>query len=265
MDLSISLVNYNTKNLVKQFVKSASSLQSSLSYEIIITDNGSRDGSADLIEREILPKYETVRLIRGKNVGFGAGHNIGLKSAQGEVFMIVNSDIVLLEDAITPLYRFLTENTAYGIVGPKLIYPDLSIQPSCRAWPRLLTPIYRRTKLGRTLWGRRELLRYDINDYDKRHPKKVDWLAGACFMIKKNVWTDIEGFDERYFMYCEDIDLCRKTWGAGYEVWYYPNVAMIHYHKRLSAQKKWWKSLFDKTTRVHIASHLKYIKKWKSR
>ena len=113
--------------------------------------------------------------------------------------------------------------------------------------------------------GRRELLRYDINDYDKRHPKKVDWLAGACFMIKKNVWTDIEGFDERYFMYCEDIDLCRKTWGAGYEVWYYPNVAMIHYHKRLSAQKKWWKSLFDKTTRVHIASHLKYIKKWKSR
>ena len=97
---------------------------------VIITDNGSRDGSADLIEREILPKYETVRLIRGKNVGFGAGHNIGLKSAQGEVFMIVNSDIVLLEDAITPLYRFLTENTACGIVGPKLIYPDLSIQPS---------------------------------------------------------------------------------------------------------------------------------------
>lgn len=263
MDLTISLVNYNTKNLVKQFVRSVTTFPIPLSYEIIITDNGSRDGGADMIEREILPQYKTVRLIRGKNIGFGAGHNLGLKNARGSVFMIVNPDIVMMKDAITPLYLFLMKDEKRGVVGPKLIYPDGSVQPSCHAYPRLITPLYRRTRLGKMPWGKCELARYDLQDYDKTAPRKVDWLVGACLLVKKSVWDAVGGFDERYFMYCEDIDLCRKVWNAEREVWYNPSVSMIHYHKRLSAQKAWWRSIFHKTTRIHIESHLKYMKKWK--
>lgn len=264
MDLTISLVNYNTKNLVKQFIRCVTAFPIPLSYEIIITDNGSQDGSADMIEQDILPRHETVRLIRGNNIGFGAGHNLGLKNAKGNVLMIVNADIIMMEDAATPLYRFLTEYPSRGIVGPKLIYPDQSVQPSCHSWPKLMTPLYRRTALGKTRMGRRELARYELHDYEKQSPQAVNWLVGACLLVKKSVWDIVSGFDKRYFMYCEDIDLCRKVWNAGYEVWYNPNVSMIHYHKRLSAQKAWWKSLFDKTTRVHIASHLKYMRKWKN-
>ncbi|MBI4359600.1 MAG: glycosyltransferase family 2 protein [Candidatus Jacksonbacteria bacterium] len=263
MDLTISLVNYNTKNLVKQFVKTVTSFPIPISYEIIITDNGSRDGSADMIEREILPRHQHVKLIAGKNVGFGAGHNRGLAGRTGNVFMIANADIVMLDDAITPLLRFLASDDQRGIAAPKLIYPDWSVQQSCHAYPRLATPLYRRTILQKTPWGGKELARYNLSDCDKTSPLKVDWVVGACLLIKKNVWDAVSGFDERYFMYCEDIDLCRKVWKAGYEVWYNPNVSMIHYHKRLSAQKKMLRSLFDKTTRIHIASHLKYIRKWR--
>lgn len=270
MDLTISIVNYNTKNLVKQCVKNIINSNISLDYEIIITDNNSSDNSCELFNKEIIPHFSRVRLIKSKsNRGFGAGHNLSLQKSnampaggQAKYALIINSDIIILNDAIGQLYNFMERQPLCGIAGPKLLYPDLTIQPSCHPWPKFITPLYRRTLLSRTAWGLKETKRYDMLDYDHKEAKKVDWLVGACLMVRKTVWDKIQGFDERYFLYCEDIDICHKCWGAGFEVWYIPEAKMIHYHKRLSAQKKWWKACFDKSSRIHLQSHWKYFRKW---
>ena len=262
MDLSISVVNYNTKNLVKQFVKNCATQTAGLSYEIIITDNGSTDGSVDFIKKEILSRYPEVRLIQEKNRGFGAGLNRGLRESTGEFMLIANPDLVILDGALQELCRFLREDPKRGIVAPKLIYPDLTVQKSCSAWPSLLTPLYRRTGFGKTVPGKRDLARYELANYDKKSPQRVDWAVGACLLIRRETWDAVHGFDERYFLYCEDIDICKNAWSRGYEVWYNPRAKMIHFHKRLSAQKKWWQFIFNKTVRIHIASHIKYMRKW---
>jgi GT2 family glycosyltransferase len=262
MDISISIVNYNTKNLVKQCVKNIIKSKPNLDYEIIITDSGSKDGSIELIKTEILPRFPQVRLVKSSNQGFGTGHNLGLKNSNAKYIMIINADIVILNDAISQLYSFMQANKQCGIVGPKLIYPDMSVQDSCHAWPKFWTPLFRRTSLGKTVWGIREQKRYDMANYDHTATKQVDWLVGACLLIRKTLWDKINGFDERFFMYCEDIDICRHAWQLNYQVWYYPEARMIHYHKRLSAQKKWWTAVFDKSSRIHLQSHWKYFRKW---
>lgn len=263
MDLSISVVNYNTKNLVKQFIKNCVKQVADLSYEIIIIDNGSTDGSADFIKKEILPNYPSVRMIQEKNRGFGAGHNRGVRESSGKFILIANPDLVIIDGALQELRRFLNEDSRRGIVAPKLIYPDLTVQKSCFAFPAIFTPLYRRTALGKTGRGIRYLARYELDGYDRQTPRRVDWAVGACLLIRRETWNAVRGFDERYFLYCEDIDICKTTWARGYEVWYNPLAKMIHFHKRMSAQKRWWQFIFNKTARIHIASHIKYIKKWR--
>ena len=262
MDLTISIVNYNTKNLVKQCVKNITESKPSLDYEIIIVDNDSNDHSAEFIEREILKSYQCIKLVKSANRGFGAGHNLALKNSKAKYAMIINADIVIIDDAIDKLYHFMESNPKCGIVGPKLIYPDLTIQPSCHRWPKFWTPLFRRTILGKTLFGIKELRRYDMDNFNHQFPQKVDWLVGACMIIRKDLWNKISGFDERFFLYYEDVDICRRAWQKNLEVWYQPQAKMIHYHKRMSAKNKWWISVFDKTARIHLKSHWKYFRKW---
>src|SRR3990167_4864645 len=264
MDVSISIVNYNTKNLIKQCVKNIVEIKPHPSYEIIIVDNNSHDGSVDFFEKELLPRYKEVHLIAlKKNVGFGAGHDLALKNSTSSTFLIVNPDIVMLDHAIDELYTFLAQNNKRGIAAPKLLYADLTIQRSAHPWPTFFTPLYRRTGIGKTLWGKMKSGMYDMEKYDYVHPQKIAWAMGACLMIKRDVWDKVGGFDERYFMYYEDVDICRKAWTSGFEVWLQPKSIMIHYHKRHSAQKKWWASLFNKTARIHMNSHVHYFRKWK--
>ncbi|HBH46746.1 MAG: hypothetical protein A2445_05145 [Candidatus Jacksonbacteria bacterium RIFOXYC2_FULL_44_29] len=263
MDLAISLLNYNTKNLVKQCVKNIVESPTNLKYEIIIADNHSTDGSVEFIKKKILPLYPQVKLaVSATNRGFGGGHNFALEKTTAPYILIINPDITVLGDSLTQLHNFLASDHSRGIVAPKLIYPDLTTQSSCHPWPKFLTPLYRRTFLGQTPWGKKELIRYDMQYFDYQTPRQVDWLVGACLLIKKEVWDKIGGFDQRFFLYYEDVDLCRKCASAGYQVWYYPEVKMIHYHKRLSAQKPWWTGIFDKSSRIHLQSHWKYFVKW---
>ena len=263
MDLIIAIVNYNTKNLVKYCVKNIISLNLPLSYQIIIIDNNSSDGSADFIEKHLIPRNNNVKLIRtSKNIGFGKGYNYGLKGVHCRYVLLINSDIIIQNDSIQNLYRFMEENEQCAIAGPKLLYPDQSVQQTFHRWPKMLTPIYRRTFLGKFSFGLRELKRYDMKESDGSVPTSCDWVVGACMLIRKKIWDMVGGFDVRYFLYYEDIDICREVSARGYEVWYYPDTHIIHYHKRLSAGKKWWLTLFDKTARIHIASHIKYFRKW---
>ena len=222
-----------------------------LNYEVIIIENASGDDLIDLKDQ-----YKII--ISERNLGMGGGNNLGIKSAQGEFILISNPDIVYQTNTIKKLFNYLKNNPQVGLVGPQLLNPDNSLQYSCLRFPKFYIPLLRRTFVGR--FFSKALNYYLMAENNHQEIMEVDWLLGACFMLKKPA---IDLFDERYFMYFEDVDLCRQIKKAGNKVIYYPLVAVIHDHIRASAQKPWHRALFqDSLAREHLKSAGRYFYKW---
>ncbi len=260
MDLSIVILNYKTARLTRQCIKTIKLYEPKLAYEIIVVDNNSRDGVGAMLKE----RYPDVRFIQtGRNLGYAAGNNVGMKAATGRFVMILNPDITVRPGSIEAMVAYLEKHPAIGVLGPKLVRPDGSVDESCFRFPTHAIPIYRRTPLGRTSRGRRALECYLMSDYDRKETRDVDWLLGAVLLFRRSELDRIGLFDERFFLYYEDTDWCRRFRRAGYRVVYYAGAEMVHYHERLSAQGPWFTSLFRKPTRVHIASCLKYFRKWR--
>lgn len=259
MDISIIIVNYKSKEKTLACLKSiAEADMGGLSHEIIVVDNNSEDDSVEIIKK-IYPK---IRIIKSeKNLGMGGGNNLGIKTAQAEFVLILNPDTIVKKDAITILYNFIKSDKQIGIIGPKLLNPDNTLQYSCLRFPKFHTPILRRTFLGQ--FTKSHLDNFLMKDCNHKEIKKVDWMIGSCLMIRKNILNKINnGFDERFFMYFEDTDLCKRAWQAGFKVVYNPLAIAIHDHARASAGKPWYLFFFNKLSRAHIASWIKYFYKW---
>ncbi|OGY68670.1 MAG: hypothetical protein A3B94_01855 [Candidatus Jacksonbacteria bacterium RIFCSPHIGHO2_02_FULL_43_10] len=260
--LSIIILNYNSRGLLKQCVRSIEMSHVSVPYEIIIVDNASRDDSVDMIEQE-LPH---VRLIQSpKNLGYGGGNNIGIQHARGSYILILNPDVTVLNHSIEKLLKALEDYPDIGLVAPQLLHPDKAIQYSCYRFPRMLTPVLRRTWLGETPWGKKHLNWFLMRDWDHTTSQHVDWVLGGAMMMHKALMRDLGGFDSRYFLYFEDVDLCRTMLMAGKKVWYCADAQMVHYHKRQSAKKRGILGIFNPLTRIHIQSGIAYFKKWRWR
>src|SRR3989344_1688188 len=152
MDLSIIILNYKTKELIRQQLKAFRSLKMALSYEIIVVDNASDDGIGQLI-KENFP--EVVFIQNSLNSGYAAGNNLGLARAQGKYLVVLNPDTVIIDNALERLFDFMEANPEVGIVGPQLLYPNQEIQESYARWPNLMLPLYRRTFLKQTSFGQR--------------------------------------------------------------------------------------------------------------
>ncbi|MDD5172640.1 MAG: glycosyltransferase family 2 protein [Patescibacteria group bacterium] len=263
MELSIIILNYNHKNLLKNCLKSLQEASIKSSYELIITDNGSNDQSQEFLSQLKKGNSEIKVIFNSKNLGYSRANNQAIKLAQGKYILILNPDIIVFPQSIDKLKEFLQENSQVGVVGPQLLNPDKSIQYSCCRFPNLLTPLLRRTFLGCRPWFKKELGHYLMFDFDHQQTREVDWLIGASLMIKKEVFEKVGLFDERYFAYFEDVDFCRRVREAGFKVIYFPQTQMIHFHQRLSADGSFIHSLFSKATWIHIKSALKYFWKWR--
>lgn len=259
MEISFILLNYKQKGLVKQSIKGIYQCRILLPYEIIVIDNNSQDGTIEMLKNEF-PEVNGVSM--PKNIGFAAGNNAGIKISKGKYIVIMNPDTALTKNAIEDLVNFLKSHPKAGMVGPKLINPDGTIQYSCRRFPNFLIPVFRRTIIGKFPFSKKAIDAYLMKDWSHQDVKKVCWLFGALLVIKKEVLDQVGMFDENFFLYYEDLDLCRRFWERGYEVWYYPLTELVHYHQRLSAQKSGIFSIFDKTTRIHISSGIKYFVKY---
>ena len=143
------------------------------------------------------------------------------------------------------------------MVGPQILNPDKSIQYSCCRFPKVYIPILRRTFLGKLPIFKKKLDHYLMKDFDHKNKKSIDWMIGACLMLKKNILKEINFLDERYFLYFEDTDLAKKIHKYGKKVFYVPEAKVVHFHQRLSANK-----LFSKIVLIHILSGIKYFLKW---
>jgi GT2 family glycosyltransferase len=194
---------------------------SSAAIEIIVVDNASTDGSPDLIAE----KFPQVKLIRqDKNLGFGAANNIGAGYATGEFLLLLNSDTLLLDNILPTLIAKLGQNPTIGIVGPRLLNPDHSFQLSTAyeigLWGEVLT--LREVRKYRRPPNRPALAQqYDADQF-------VDIVVGAAMLMRRSLFVKVGGFDETFFMYFEESDLCQRVRNLGYKILYTPEVSVIH-------------------------------------
>lgn len=262
MELSIIIVNYNTPDKLFSCLDSIFKILMTNfndKFEVIVVENG----STKKIPENFSSLYPKVRLIVSKeNLGMGGGNNLGVKFAKGEYILILNPDTIVLENSIIKMLEYFKENKDIGIIGPQLLNQNLSIQHSCRRFPKLMTPIYRRTFLG--IFFKKQLDEYLMNDFNHKFIKEVDWMLGACFLLRRNFFLKVNGFDEKnFFMYFEDVDLCKRIKKIGNKVIYFPDAKIIHDHARGSAKKYWFLDLFlNKLTRIHVYSWFRFLYKW---
>jgi N-acetylglucosaminyl-diphospho-decaprenol L-rhamnosyltransferase len=240
--LSVIIVSYNTCELLRACLTSA--VRSSPA-EVIVVDNGSADGSAGMVQTD----FPRVRLIASaENLGFVRANNLALRSSLGDHLLLLNPDAEVEDGALTTLQRFLDDHPAAGVVGPRLVYGDGAPQHSAFRFPTLL-----QTYFDFFPWPARLLQspangRFPGAAYSGP-PFQADFVLGACLLIRRTAMDQIGLLDERYFMYCEEMDWCRRLGESGWQVWCEPRATVIHREAQSSRQTRW----------------PSYVEKWRSR
>ncbi|MGH2603149.1 MAG: glycosyltransferase family 2 protein, partial [Dehalococcoidia bacterium] len=225
-EFSVIILNYNAAEHVRRCLASLREGCAGLDYETIVVDNASpRPG----IEAAVAG-FPDVRLIRRRrNGGFSAGVNTGLRAARAEAMLVLNPDATLAPGAAAAMLGFLRGQANVGVVGPRILNEDGSLQLSCRRFPSFSTALFNRySLLTRVLPGNRYSARYLMFDWDHRAIGDVDWLSGSAMLLSRAALEAVGLFDERYFFAVEDVDLCRRMHDRGYRVVYFPGAEVTH-------------------------------------
>ncbi|MGB6836287.1 MAG: glycosyltransferase family 2 protein [Dehalococcoidia bacterium] len=233
MDVSVVIVSFNSRNYLRPCLRSVLEHTQGVEYEVIVVDNASSDGSAEMVAGEF-PQVTLLR--RADNAGFAAANNEGIRAARGEAILLLNPDAEFTGNVLPPMHRYLGAHPGVGVLGPKLLDEDGSLQLSCRRFPGFATALFNRYSLATRLLPKNPFsTRYLMTDFDHKGIADVDWVSGACMMLPRQAFDRIGLLDERYFMYIEDVDLCQRAHRAGYKVVYFPEVAVLHHIGRSSS------------------------------
>ncbi len=237
MDLSVVIVNYNTCDLLRNCLSSLYASKGDLSFEAIVVDNDSSDGSVRMLQQEF-PQVQSIRSPR--NLGFGSANNLGLQVAKGSFLLLLNPDTVLPPTALQGMLGFMLLHSEAGVVGPKLVLADGSLDLACRrSFPTLEVALYRLLGLSKRYPHSPRFNRYNLGYLDPDLVSEVDSVVGACMLIRKEALENAGLFDERFYMYAEDIDLCyRIKVDHGWKVYYNPQVVVTHF-KSQATTKRW--------------------------
>lgn len=229
--------------------------------EILVVDNHSDDDSTGIL-RSRLGAVSGVRILEARcNDGFGAGYGIGIAQACGTYVLINNPVKKLFPHSLQLMVDALEQDPTIGIVAPKLIHDDGTVRLSARNFPSPLDVIIKRTFLRK--WFRGRMNRYLQMDKSPDERRDTDWVIGGCFLMRTELLRSIGGFDPRFFLFFEDIDLCRRCWNAGKRVVYLPEATATDRKQRLSEGSA-MTLLSTPVGRAHIASAVKYFRKWKT-
>jgi GT2 family glycosyltransferase len=246
IDISIIIVNYNTKQLLENCITSIIENTKQIHYEIIVSDNNSTDGSLTMVKT----KFPNVHLINNNNnLGFSRANNIAYKRSKGENLLFLNSDTLVLDGSLKKMNEYLKAHPEVGIVGPKIF--NSKGQPT-RSYMRFLD--LRKLFLGSEILKHFidvEKYRIHHSEYDYDSIKKVPWISGACMMTRRKVFQQAGLFDERYFLYLEDMDLCLQVTKLGYAIVYFPQAEIIHYFGGSSENNHHKLSLIHKDSMIH--------------
>lgn len=247
MKLSIIIVNYNTHKITLNCLKSIEKHPYKEKFEVYLIDNGSSDGSVDTFRKFKPRNFKFIFIENDSNLGFSKANNIGIKKSKGEYKFLLNSDTILKDNALDKLMEFAVSHSQAGVIAPRLLNEDLSVQDSVFRLPTLL----------------RTLRQYWLNEkglLDKYAPQgkdviEVEAVVGAAFLITPLALEKVGLLNEKYFMFFEDLDYCREVRKANLKIYYLPFVEVIHLHgksgKNISENKNQWKRLIPGSKIYH--------------
>ncbi len=231
-DVSIVILNWNTRDMLSTCLREVEAQLGALTGELIVVDNASTDGSAELVRRD----HPDVRLIESpSNIGFAAGNNLGARVARGRYMLLLNTDAFLRPGALPALVALMDAQPRAGLCGARLLNGDGSFQASHTAFPTLGREFMILSGLGRLLYGRH----YPSRGPDRSAgPHAVDYVEGACLLCRPEAYWQVGGLDAGFFMYAEEVDLCLALKRAGWSVWYHPEAEVVHLGGASSIQRK---------------------------
>lgn len=257
--LSIIIVHYRKPPILRLCLKSIKKSLKDIDYEVIVADSASTEKSRDVLIEEF-PDVSFIPF--EENTGYSKGVNAALETSNGEYVFIANPDIVIFDDSINKMIKVLENDKTIGMVGPSLLNFNETSQPSCFRFYTPTTIACRRTFLGRMPYFKKILDNFLMSDKDLNKSQEVDWIMGSAMMTRREYIKKVGLMDERFFLYFEDVDWCKRFWDNGLKVIYYPEARMYHYHQRKSSKGLGILDLFlRKETRWHLTSGFKYFLK----
>lgn len=260
MDLSIIIVNYNTKELLKQTIESViNTTAQAVKYEIIVSDNGSKDGSGEMMKS----CFPHIRFIENNaNLGFSKANNVAIKESSGRYVLLLNSDTVVKENCLEKCVLYIDEHSEIGVLGCKIVLPDGKLDHACkRGYPTPEASLYYMLKLHKLFPASKKFGAYNLGYLPENEINEVDSLVGAFMMVKREAIEKVGLLDENFFMYGEDIDWCYRIKEAGWKVMYYPEVEIIHY-KGASSKKKRAKTIYEFHRAMYLFYNKHYVHKY---
>lgn len=275
LDLGIVIVNYNVRDFLRDCLASVYDSRVDFTFGVCVVDNGSSDGSADLVAGE----FPQVRLIRAENRGYAAGNNLGLQAfgfgrdgreagdagsdapdpVPARFVLLLNPDVILPPSALADMMQFMEEHPQAGVAGPRLVRADGSLDRACRrSFPTPEVAAYRFSGLSRLFPKSPRFGRYNLTYLSPDLTTEVDSVVGAFMLIRGQALSEAGLLDEQFFMYAEDLDLCYRIKQRGWQVWYNSAVTILHYKGQSSRQRSKFANLqFYQTMRLFHDKHFK--------
>lgn len=257
-DVTVAVINWNGLKWLDTCLHSIIKYPPLHGYEITVVDNGSTDGS----QKHLKKNYPDVYLIENAgNLGYAAAANQALRTSEARYVLLLNTDIELDKEAIDILIEFADEHEKAAIVGPKLLNPDGTVQLSGRNFPSFIDG-FMHAFLGIFWPNNPYTVRYKRTHWDRQTARTVDWVSGAAMLIRREAAADVNFFDEHFFMYVEDMDLCYRLWQKGWQVYFCPEAKAMHYLGQSSSQSS-RRMIIEFQRSLYYFYQKKYGKSWK--
>jgi len=232
VDISVVIVGWNARHYLKLCLDSLAKAPPRRNIEVLVVDNASTDGSAEMIEAE----FPWVKLIKSKeNLGFSRGNNVAIRQCQGRYIALVNPDVIVFPGCLDALADFLDQNPKVGNVGPRVLNPDMSMQSTCRRFPTLWNNFCSATGLATKFKNSHFFAGEHMFYFPHDRTLAVDVIVGCFSMIRREAFDEVGLLDEDLFMYGDDVDWCRRAWNAGWQVMFYPGGQAIHDRGKITA------------------------------
>lgn len=252
--VSVVIVTYNSARVIGACLDSLSAEAASGLAEVIVVDNASSDDSVAVVRAG----YPWATLIIGReNLGYSKGVNLGIQAARGRYLLVLNPDTVVRRGTLRRLIDFVEKTPDAGVVGPKLVFHDGTVQLSCRRFYTFRVLIMRRTPLGKIFKNDRAARDHLMLDFDHNTTREVDWVLGAAMFVRREAVDNVGMMDERFFLYFEDVDWCYRMKQRGLKVYYLADAVIEHGYKRESAQ-----TVLNRSFAAHLVSLFRYYEKW---